>query len=140
MRLRSPHFQDRICAYLAALTPTQAKEAEKLDDARTAGNACGLCGAYLVVPADAAQAREETWRLASHSRSVARSLQMLGLAWLGLAWLGLAWLGLAWLGLAWLGLAWLGLAWLGLAWLGLAWLGLAWLGLAWLGLAWLGLA
>jgi hypothetical protein len=36
-------------AYLAALTPEQAKGVEKLDDARIAANACELCGAYLVV-------------------------------------------------------------------------------------------
>jgi hypothetical protein len=44
-------------AYLAALTPTQATEVEQLDDARTASGACELCGGYLVVATDAAQAR-----------------------------------------------------------------------------------
>jgi hypothetical protein len=43
-------------AYLAALTPAQVKEAEKLDNVRTAHSACALCGAYLVV---ATQAREK---------------------------------------------------------------------------------
>jgi hypothetical protein len=43
-------------AYLAALTPTQAKGLEKLDDTRIAASACEHCGAYLVVATEAAQA------------------------------------------------------------------------------------
>jgi hypothetical protein len=46
-------------AYLAALTPTQVKEAKKLDDVRTAHSACALCGAYLVVATDGTQARKK---------------------------------------------------------------------------------
>jgi hypothetical protein len=45
-------------AYLAALTPTQAKAAEKLDDVRIAAAAFELCGAYLVAATEAARARE----------------------------------------------------------------------------------
>jgi len=40
-------------AYLAALTPTQAEAAKKLDDAKIAAGAMQLCGAYLVVATDA---------------------------------------------------------------------------------------
>jgi hypothetical protein len=40
-------------AYLAALTPTQAVAAKTLDDARIAAGAMELCGAYLVVAAEA---------------------------------------------------------------------------------------
>jgi hypothetical protein len=46
--------------YLAAIMPTQAKEAEKLDDVRITGVARELCGAYLVVAADSAQIRKKT--------------------------------------------------------------------------------
>jgi hypothetical protein len=46
-------------AYLAALTPTQAKGVEQLDDDRIAANACELCGAYLVAATDTAQARKK---------------------------------------------------------------------------------
>ena len=45
-------------AYLAALTPTQAEEAKKLDDARIAAGAIELCGAYLVVATEAVRAGE----------------------------------------------------------------------------------
>jgi hypothetical protein len=47
-------------AYLAALTPTQAKGVEKLDDARIAPNACELCGGYLVVATETVRARKKT--------------------------------------------------------------------------------
>jgi hypothetical protein len=43
-------------AYLAALTPTQAEAAKKLDDGRIAAGAMELCGAYLVVATEAARA------------------------------------------------------------------------------------
>jgi hypothetical protein len=46
-------------AYLAALTPTQAKGAEELDDILIAANAFELCGAYLVGATVAAQARNK---------------------------------------------------------------------------------
>ncbi len=46
-------------AYLAALTPMQAKGVEKLDDADMAADAFLLCGAYLVVATEAAQARKK---------------------------------------------------------------------------------
>jgi hypothetical protein len=42
-------------AYLAALTPTQAKGVEKLDDVRIASGAFELCGAYVVAATDAVQ-------------------------------------------------------------------------------------
>jgi len=45
---------------LAALTPTQAKEAEKLDDVRIAASAFELCGAYIVGATVAAQAAKKT--------------------------------------------------------------------------------
>jgi hypothetical protein len=41
-----PKMDKLRAAYLAALTPTQAKEAEKLDDVRIAASAFELCGAY----------------------------------------------------------------------------------------------
>jgi len=47
-------------AYIAALTPTQAKAAEKLDDVRIAGEAFQLCGAYLVAATDAVRSRKKT--------------------------------------------------------------------------------
>jgi hypothetical protein len=40
-------------AYLAAVTPTQAEAAKKLDDAKIAAGAMDLCVAYLVVATDA---------------------------------------------------------------------------------------
>jgi hypothetical protein len=43
-------------AYPAALTPTQAEAAKKLDDGRIAAGAMELCGAYLVVATEAARA------------------------------------------------------------------------------------
>ena len=45
-------------AYIAALTPTQAEAAEKLDDVRIAGEAFQLCGAYLVAAALAVRTRQ----------------------------------------------------------------------------------
>jgi hypothetical protein len=47
-------------AYLAALMPMQAKGVEKLDDADMAADAFLLCGAYLVVATEAAQARKKS--------------------------------------------------------------------------------
>jgi hypothetical protein len=47
-------------AYLAALTPTQARGVEKLDDVRIAAAACELCGAFLVVATGDAQARKKS--------------------------------------------------------------------------------
>ena len=44
-------------AYLASLTPVQAKSAENLDDVRIASGAFELCGAYLVAAAYNARAR-----------------------------------------------------------------------------------
>ena len=46
-------------AYLAALTPTQAKGVEQLDDTRIAASACELCGGYLVVASEAVQPRKK---------------------------------------------------------------------------------
>jgi hypothetical protein len=46
-------------AYLAALTPTQAKGVEKLDDVRIAADACELSGAHLAVATIAAQQRHK---------------------------------------------------------------------------------
>ena len=50
---------DLRASYLAALTPTQVKGVEKLDDIRIVGNACELCGAYLAVATDAVRARKK---------------------------------------------------------------------------------
>lgn len=47
-------------AFLAALTPEQAKGMKELDDVRIAGEAFSLCGAYLVAATDAVQARRAT--------------------------------------------------------------------------------
>lgn len=47
-------------AFLAALTPEQAKGMKELDDVRIAGEAFALCGAYLVAATDAVQARRAT--------------------------------------------------------------------------------
>lgn len=55
-----PQMDQLRAAYLAALTPTQASGVEQLDDVRTASGACELCGSYLVVATDAAQARKAT--------------------------------------------------------------------------------
>jgi hypothetical protein len=55
-----PQMDQLRAAYLAALTPTQAKEVETLDDVRIASSACEHCGSYLVVATDAAQARKKT--------------------------------------------------------------------------------
>ena len=46
-------------AYLAALAANQAEAAKKLDDARIAASACELCGAYVAVATEAAQARKK---------------------------------------------------------------------------------
>jgi hypothetical protein len=55
-----PQMDQLRAAYLAALTPTQAKEVETLDDVSIASSACEHCGSYLVVATDAAQARKKT--------------------------------------------------------------------------------
>jgi hypothetical protein len=47
---------DLRTSYLAALTPTQAKGAEKLDDVRIASGAFELCGAYVVAATIGVQA------------------------------------------------------------------------------------
>jgi hypothetical protein len=54
-----PKMDELRAAYLSALTPMQAKGVEALDDIRIAANAFELCGAYLVVATDAAQARKK---------------------------------------------------------------------------------
>jgi hypothetical protein len=55
-----PQMDQLRVAYLTALTPTQATGVEQLDDVRTASGACELCGSYLVVATDAAQAHKTT--------------------------------------------------------------------------------
>jgi hypothetical protein len=47
-------------AFLAALTPEQAEGMKELDDARIAGEAFQLCGAYLVAATDAVRSRKQT--------------------------------------------------------------------------------
>jgi hypothetical protein len=47
-------------AYLSALTPTQRKGTEELDDVRIAASAFELCGSYLVGATVAAQAANKT--------------------------------------------------------------------------------
>jgi hypothetical protein len=49
-------------AYLAVLTPEQAKEAEKLPDDRIAQDACVLCAGFLATTAGDAKARREVSR------------------------------------------------------------------------------
>jgi hypothetical protein len=51
---------DLRTAYLAAISPTQAKDSEKLPDTSIVVAACGLCAAYLVVATDAAQTPKKT--------------------------------------------------------------------------------
>jgi hypothetical protein len=55
-----PQMDQLRAAYLAALTPRQASGVEQLDDVRIASGACELCGNFLVVATDAAQARKTT--------------------------------------------------------------------------------
>jgi hypothetical protein len=55
-----PKMDDLRAAYLGALTPTQVKEVEKLEDEQIASGACEICGAYLAAATAAAKAPKKT--------------------------------------------------------------------------------